>query len=80
MKYSNIADEDKILANWFDVFVGKYDKLPSEAVISKNFNSVLVNRTINLERNASFNDQYIRREMLEINPVPYSIKNVDLKI
>ena len=35
MKYSNIADEDKILANWFDVFVGKYDKLPSEAV--KNF-------------------------------------------
>ena len=58
----------------------KCEKLPSEAVISKNFNSLLVNRTKTLERNASRNDQYIRREMLWINPVPYSIKNVDLKI
>ena len=57
----------------------KCEKLPSEAVISKNFNSLLVNRTKTLERNTSCNDQYIRREMLGINPVPYSIKMLTLK-
>ena len=71
IKCSNIVDQIKILTDRFDDFVDKYEKLPSELVISWNCNSLLVNRIINLERNALSNAQYIRREMLEINPVPH---------
>ena len=69
----------KILTDQFDVFAGKYEKLQSELVVSKNCNSVLVSCIINLERNAFSNAQYIRREMLEINPVPHPVNNVDLE-
>ena len=79
IKCSNIADQTKTLTERFNEFVGKYEKLQSELVISKNFNSLIVNRIINLERNALSNAQYIRREMLEINPVLHSINNVDLE-
>ena len=79
IKCSNIADQIKTLPERFDEFVGKYEKSQSELVISKNCNSLLVNRIINLERNTLSNAQYIRREMLEIHPVPHSINNVDLE-
>ena len=71
IKCSNIADQIKTLTEQFDEFVGIYEKLQSELVISKNIDSLLVNRIINLERNALSNAKYIRREMLEINPVPH---------
>ena len=79
IKCSNVTDQLKILTDWFDDFVGKYNKLQSELIISKNCNSSLVNRIINLERNALSNTQCIRREMLELNPVPHSMNNVDLE-
>ena len=75
----NIADQLRILTNRLDDFVGKYDKLQSELVISKNCNSLLFNRIINLGRNGLSNAHYIRREMLVINPVPHSISNVDFE-
>ena len=53
--------------------------MQSELVISKNWNSLLVNCIINLERNALSNAQDTRREILEINPVPYLINNADLE-
>ena len=76
---SNIAHELKILTDWFSDFIGKYDKLQSELVISKNCSSLLINQILNLERNALSSAQYIRREILEINPVLHSMNNVDLK-
>ena len=79
IKWSNIADEIKTLTNRFNDFAGKYEKLQSVLVISKNCNSLLVNHIINLERNTFSNAHYLRREMLEINPVPYLIRNVDLE-
>ena len=79
IKCSNIVDQIKILTDRFDDFVGKYEKLQSELVISWNCNSLIVNRLINLERNALSNAQYIRREVLEKNRVPHSINNVDLE-
>ena len=79
IKWSNIADQLKVLTDRFDDFASKYDKLQSELVISRNCNSLLVNRIINLERSALSNAQYIRKEMLEINPVPHSINNADLE-
>ena len=53
--------------------------MQSELVISKNWNSLLVNCIINLERNALSNAQDTRREILKINPVPYLINNADLE-
>ena len=79
IKCSNIADQIKTLKERLDEFIGKYEKLQSELGISKNCNCLLVNRIINLERNALSNAQYIRGEMLEINPVPHSMNNVDLE-
>ena len=78
IKCSNIADQLKTFSDRFGVFVDKYKMLQSELVISKNFNFLLVNRIINLERNALSNAQYRRREMLEINPILHSINNADL--
>ena len=40
---------------------------------------MLPNRIIYLERNALNNAQYIRREILEINPVRQSISNDELE-
>ena len=52
IKCLNIADQLKILTHWFNDFVCKYDKWQTELVISKNCNSLLVNRIINLKRYA----------------------------
>ena len=54
-KYPNIADQLKILKDQSDGFVGKYDKLQSELVISKDCNYLLFNWIINLEKNAVSN-------------------------
>ena len=61
IKCSNIADQIKTLTEWFDEFVGKYEKSQSELVISKNCSSLLVNHIINLERDALSNAQYEKR-------------------
>ena len=52
IKCSNIANQLKIRTDRFDDFTGKYDKLQSELVTSKKSNFLLLNRIINLERNA----------------------------
>ena len=44
IKCSNIVDQVKTFTDRFDDFVGRYEKLQSELVISKNCNSLLVNR------------------------------------
>ena len=43
IKCSNIVGQIKTITEWFNEFVGKYEKLQSELVISKNCNSLLVN-------------------------------------
>ena len=43
--------------------------------ISRNCNSHLLQRIIQLERNAVANSHYHRRETTEINPVPESLKD-----
>ena len=57
----------------------KNDILHSELLGSRNCNSLLLNRIINLERNGVNNAQYIRREILEVNPAPQSFSNDDLE-
>ena len=40
---------------------------------------MLLKQITNLERNALKNAQYVRRETMEINPIPQSIPNTDLE-
>ena len=40
---------------------------------------MLLKRITNLEQNALNNAQYVRRETIEINPIPQSIPNTDLE-
>ena len=61
------------LASRFDDLLRQYKILNSELSVSKNCNRLLMERIVNLERNAVSNAQYHRRESLEINPVPASI-------
>ena len=79
LKFSDITDKLNGLNSRFEDFIKKYDKLHSELLISKNCNSLLLKRITNLERNTLNNAQYVRRETIEINPIPQSIPNTDLE-
>ena len=79
LKFSDITDKLNGLNSRFEDFIKRYGKLNSELLISKNCNSLLLKRITNLERNALNNAQYVRRETIEINPIPQSIPNTDLE-
>ena len=61
------------LCERFNEFTSKYDKVYSELRQCKSFNSHLLTRIIQLERNAVANSQQSRREKIELNPVPVKI-------
>ena len=79
LKFSDITDKLNSLNSRFEYFIKKDDKLNSELLISKNCISLLLKRITNLERNALNNAQYVRRETIEINPIPHSIPTTDLE-
>ena len=79
LKFSDITDKLNSLNSRFEYFIKKDDKLNSELLISKNCISLLLKRITNLERNALNNAQYVRRETIEINPIPQSIPTTDLE-
>ena len=55
------------LSEKFDEFTSNYDKVYCELQQCKSFNSHLLTRIIQLERNAVTNSQYSRRETIELN-------------
>ena len=61
------------LSERFNEFTSKYDKVYSELQQCKSYNSHLLMRIIQLERNTVTNSQYSRRETIELNPVPAEI-------
>ena len=61
------------LSEKFNEFTSKYGKVYSELQQCKSFNSHLITRIIQLERNAVTNSQYSRRETIELNPLPAEI-------
>ena len=79
LQSSDISDQLNGLNSRFDDFIKKYNKLNSEFLISKNCNSLLLKRIINLECNALNNAQYVLRGTIEINPIPQSIPTADLE-
>ena len=78
LKCSDITDQLNGLNSQFEDFIKKY-KLNSELLISKNCNSQLLKHVINLECNALNTAQYVRRETIEINPIPQSMPSADLE-
>ena len=60
---------------WTIDFASKFDVF-SELQISKTCNSLLRKQIIDLERSSLDNAEYLRREMIEISPVPLELSNI----
>ena len=61
---------------WTIDFASKLDHVFSELQISKTCNSLLSKQIIDLERSSLDNAEYLRREMIEISPVPLELSNI----
>ena len=57
----------------------KFTKLESDLEISRNINNKLVEQVTRLERKCWENDQYSRRQCIEISGIPQSIEQIDLE-
>ena len=57
----------------------KLDRTFSQLEVSKTCNSLLNKRLVSLERTCLDNAQYLRREMIEVNPVPSDIPDNELE-
>ena len=80
LQLENVEDKIKRLNKWFDNVLGKYNELHSELQVSRNWSNLLHNRMIELQKNAPSTAQYVRREIIEINPVLGSISNQNLEL
>ena len=75
LQISNISCQLKVLNDIFDTFAAKHEESKSYLLITKNCNTLLHQRIIQLERNAVNSAQYHRRQSQEVNPVPRDIGN-----
>ena len=88
MKKEELIDElltvnsiHKDLANLtsrFDEFLEKFVRVESELEVSKTHTKLLSKQIETLQRNALDSSQYLRRELIEINPVPEDIQDTQL--
>ena len=60
-------------------FATKFDYVFSELHISETYNSLLRKWIISLEWSSQDNAQYLRREMIEISPVPLEVSSNELE-
>ena len=74
-----LSDEIYKLTNAVDQISLENRKLTSELVITKNVNSRLEERIINLEKNQAKGEQYSRRNNVELSGIPNSICDEDLE-
>ena len=70
---NNINAKLTDLSDRFNEFTSKHDKVYSELQQCKSYNSHLLTRIIQLERNTVTNSLYSRRETIELNPVSAEI-------
>ena len=75
----NTEDKPDNFNKQFNNFLGKYYELHSKLQVSRNCSNLLCNRVIELEKNALNTAQYVRREIIEISPVPGSISDQNLE-
>ena len=78
LSFDNLSEKINDLTKKMDDFASKFDRVFSELQISKTCNSLLRKRIIDLERSSLDNAQYLRREMIEISPVPLDVLNSEL--
>ena len=76
---NSIHEDLANLTSRFDQFLEKYTRVESELKVSKNCMKRLSKQIETLQRNALGSSQNLRREMLEINPVPEDIQNTQLE-
>ena len=79
LSFDNLSEKINDLTKKIDDFASKFDRVFSELQISKTCNSLLRKRIIDLERSSLDNAQYLRREMIEISPVPLDVPNSELE-
>ena len=72
-KLLDVSSKPSELTEIFNNFVLKHDKVYSKLQISRNWYNHLLQKIIQLERNAVTNSRYHRRETLEKNLVPESL-------
>ena len=75
-KFSNILDE---LKNNLNELKTKFCKLESDLHISRNVNDKLTDKLVVLERKCHANEQYSRRECLEILGIPAEVGDKDIE-
>ena len=75
-KLNTILDELKIDLNELKT---KFWKLESDLHISRNVNDKLSDKLVVLERKCHANDQYSRRECLEISGIPAEVEDKDIE-
>ena len=75
-KFNNILDE---LKNDLNELKTKFCKLESDLHISRNVNDKLSDKLIVLERKCHANEQYSRRECLEISGIPAKVGDKDVE-
>ena len=74
-----LSDQIHKLTEAIDQISAENRKLTSELVITKNVNSRLEERIINLEKNQAKGEQYSRRNNVELSGIPNSICDEDLE-
>ena len=79
MDYQNKFDSVLNNINSELLDLNKFTKLESDLEISRNINNKLVDQVTRLERKCWENEQYSRRECIEISGIPQSIEQIDLE-
>ena len=79
LSFDNLSEKINDLTKKMDDFASKFNRVFSVLQISKTCNSLLCKRIIDLERSSLDNAQYLRREMIEISPVPLDVSNSELE-
>ena len=75
----NLCNEIKNLSDNVKSLVNTDEWLTSELTIVKNVNHVLGTRIVNLEKQLSKNEQYGRRNNIEISGISNQIRDQDLE-
>ena len=75
-KFDSILEDVK---NNFDELKTKFTILEADLNTSRNVNSKLSDKLINVEPRNLANEQYSRRECLEISGIPSSVKDNELE-
>ena len=76
---NSIHEDLAKITSRFDEFLEKYARVESELAVSKNCTKSLSIQIETLQINASDSSQYLRREMIGINPVPEDIQDMQLE-